>query len=112
MIVRGAGYLFGELAINRFLHVNNCDSIVRAHQLCLDGFNVIFKILFDEKIITVWSAPNYCNRFFNLASILEVDENLDKKFNIFEDADRKATNLELKKQTLESFLNDQDKYFQ
>jgi serine/threonine-protein phosphatase PPG1 len=38
---RGAGYLFGELAINRFLHVNNIDTIVRAHQLCTEGYNVI-----------------------------------------------------------------------
>jgi serine/threonine-protein phosphatase 4 catalytic subunit len=68
-------------------------------------------MLFNEKIITVWSAPNYCNRFFNLASVLEISETLEKKFNIFEDADRKASNLELKKQT-ELLFNDNDKYFQ
>lgn len=37
---RGAGYLFGELAVNKFLHVNNIDTIVRAHQLCTEGYNV------------------------------------------------------------------------
>lgn len=106
---RGAGYVFGELVVDRFQYINNLETIVRAHQLCYDGFN----ILFEGKIITVWSAPNYCNRFFNLASILEIDENLVKNFNIFEDADRKVSNTELKQKTMmELFANEADKYFQ
>lgn len=105
---RGAGYVFGELVVDKFLHTNNIESIVRAHQLCLEGFN----ILFEGKIITVWSAPHYYNRFFNFASIMEIDDNLNKHFNIFEDADRKASNIELKQKTLELFNSEADKYFQ
>lgn len=56
--------------------------VYRAHQLCKDGYLQ----LFGGKLATVWSAPNYCHRYENLASILELDESLNEYFNIFEDA--------------------------
>ena len=56
--------------------------VYRAHQLCKDGYQV----LFDGKLATIWSAPNYCRRYENLACILELDEQLNEYFNMFEDA--------------------------
>ena len=102
---RGAGYIFGESVVKKFLHVNNVESIFRAHQLCKDGY----QILFGGKIITVWSAPNYCYRFYNLASILEIDEFMNKNFNIFEDAECLVSNPEKRKEG--SNASEIDKYF-
>lgn len=68
--------------------------------------------MFNGKIITVWSAPNYMNRCFNFASVLEISENLEKNFNIFEDADQKVSNVELKKKAIGLFNEEKDKYFQ
>lgn len=48
--------------------------------------------MFNGKLATVWSAPNYCYRFNNLASILELDEQLNERFNIFEDAPENKKN--------------------
>jgi diadenosine tetraphosphatase ApaH/serine/threonine PP2A family protein phosphatase len=55
---RGAGIIFGAKLVDKFLQANGMDCIVRAHQLIMEGY----KIHFDNKLITIWSAPNYCYR--------------------------------------------------
>ena len=76
---RGAGYTFGAPIVQKFLQVNGLEHILRAHQLCMDGYQE----LFDGTLSTVWSAPNYCYRCGNLASILEIDETGERHFNVF-----------------------------
>ncbi len=56
--------------------------ILRAHQLCMEGYSS----LFDKHLSTVWSAPNYCYRCGNSASILEVGPGESMYFNVFEAA--------------------------
>ncbi|KAH0428062.1 ser thr protein phosphatase [Colletotrichum camelliae] len=76
---RGAGYTFGAQVVKKFLAVNNMDHILRAHQLCQEGFQV----LYDDRLSTVWSAPNYCYRCGNMASVLEVSDTGERFFNVF-----------------------------
>ncbi|KAJ3363034.1 putative serine/threonine protein phosphatase [Allomyces javanicus] len=76
---RGAGYTFGVNVVEKFLYLNDCRHILRAHQLCMEGYQV----LFDDLVTTVWSAPNYCYRCGNMASILEISPAIDRFFNVF-----------------------------
>ena len=76
---RGAGVVFGSNVVEKFLKENKFDYIVRAHQLIMEGY----KVHFAGKVITIWSAPNYCYRCNNVAAILQLDENLKSSYITF-----------------------------
>eukprot|EP00127_Corallochytrium_limacisporum_P005562 Clim_evm79s207 gene=Clim_evmTU79s207 len=97
---RGAGYLFGSEVVQQFNSTNNIDLICRAHQLVMEGY----KMMFNDTIVTVWSAPNYCYRCGNVAAILELDENLQTNFKIFEAAPGDARGIPAKKPQADYFL--------
>jgi len=79
---RGAGWLFGGSVVKEFNHVNSLNLIARAHQLVQEGY----KYMFDEQLVTVWSAPNYCYRCGNLASIMTVHEDGSRSFTVYDAA--------------------------
>ncbi|PWA43246.1 Serine/threonine-protein phosphatase [Artemisia annua] len=49
-------------------HANGLKLIARAHQLVMEGFNWDH----EQKAVTIFTAPNYCYRSGNMASILEL----------------------------------------
>lgn len=97
---RGAGWLFGDKVSSEFNHVNGLQLIARAHQLVNEGYKVsnvildrtrscVHILIFcqyhfkDKDVVTVWSAPNYCYRCGNVASIMNLGEDLKPEFQIF-----------------------------
>lgn len=97
---RGAGYLFGGDVVAQFNETNKLDLICRSHQLVMEGY----KAMFNDTLVTVWSAPNYCYRCGNVASILELDEHLNKNFKIFEAAPAEARETGQRNEVPEYFL--------
>lgn len=97
---RGAGFLFGGDVVAQFNAVNKLELICRSHQLVMEGY----KAMFNDTLVTVWSAPNYCYRCGNVASVLELDEHLGKNFKIFDEAPEEARDNTQKNSIPEYFL--------
>lgn len=117
---RGAGWLFGSKVTYEFMEINDLKLICRAHQLVHEGIycytnytylfmrkmhtkelydyisyiSVLFtgyRYMFNDKLVTVWSAPNYCYRCGNVASILQfttVDQRNPVLFQAVPDSER------------------------
>jgi serine/threonine-protein phosphatase 4 catalytic subunit len=79
---RGARYIFGPDVVAQFNCANKLELITRSHQLVMEGF----KMMFDNQLVTVWSAPNDCYGPGNMASILEADDTMKNSFKIFDAA--------------------------
>lgn len=63
---RGVGLAFGADVTKRFLQENNLDLIVRSHEVKDEGY----EIEHDGKLITVFSAPNYCDQMGNKGAFI------------------------------------------
>jgi hypothetical protein len=96
---RGAGWIFGNHPTREFLHMNGLSLVARAHQLVQEGYRYMFSNPLDLHaipsaseglLVTVWSAPNYCYRCGNVASIMEVGEGAQRKFKIFREVEASA----------------------
>lgn len=98
---RGAGWVFGERPTQHFNRLNGLDLIARAHQLVQEGYKYMFsdsqrradKEEATGLLVTVWSAPNYCYRCGNVASILDIDEHQNREFRIFKEVKESAAAL-------------------
>jgi len=73
---RGISYTFNENALDDFMKKLNLDLVVRAHQVVDEGF----QFFNGQKMVTVFSAPNYCGQVGNLASVMLIKKNMECSF--------------------------------
>lgn len=83
---RGVSFVFGSDIVADFLEVQDLDLLVRAHQVVEDGY----EFFAGRRLVTLFSAPNYCGEFDNAGGMISVDEDLMCSFQILKPSSRSA----------------------
>jgi len=75
---RQCSFVYGVEAVKQFLKDNKLTSIIRAHEAQVDGFKMqmVNKTSGIPRVITIFSAPNYCDVYKNKAACLKFDNNV------------------------------------
>lgn len=69
---RGVSYIFNEAVVDKFTRKFDIDLIARGHQVQEDGY----QFFAGRKLVTIFSAANYCGEFDNDGAVMTVDETL------------------------------------
>jgi serine/threonine-protein phosphatase PP1 catalytic subunit len=75
---RGVSWVFGSDVISRFLRTHDLDLICRAHQVVEDGY----EFQCDRQLVTIFSAPNYCDEFDNAGGVLIIGADMCCSFKV------------------------------
>nr|PVC51693.1 serine/threonine protein phosphatase [Theileria orientalis] len=78
---RGVGFEFGPDITHTFVSNNDLWYIIRSHEVKQNGYEVEH----DGKVITIFSAPNYCDQMGNKGAFIRIKgDTLEPKFTQFE----------------------------
>lgn len=80
---RGVSYCFGRSVVNKFCTKFKFDLVCRAHMVVQDGYEFFNK----RKLVTVFSAPNYCGEFDNWGAVMCVSKQLLCSFELLKPMD-------------------------
>ncbi|URD81243.1 serine threonine-protein phosphatase [Musa troglodytarum] len=84
---RGVSVTFGADKLAEFLDQHELDLVCRGHQVVEDGY----EFFANRRLVTLFSAPNYCGEFDNAGALLSIDENLFCSFEILKPYDFMST---------------------
>lgn len=76
---RGVSFTFGADVVKRLCQRLNIDLILRAHQVVDNGY----MFFADRRLVTVFSASNYCGEFTNNGAMMIMDEDCKCSFEVF-----------------------------
>lgn len=75
---RGVSYIFGKKNVAEFCSNFNFDLVIRGHMVVEDGYEFFAK----KKLVTIFSAPNYCGEFNNWGAVMSVTTGLMCSFEL------------------------------
>jgi len=77
---RGVGVAFGKDVTENFLKTNDLKLVIRSHEMKEEGY----ELEHGGQLITVFSAPNYCDQMGNKGAFIRLDgKTLTPKFTSF-----------------------------
>lgn len=74
---RQCSFVFGKEAVKSFLSKNSLVAVIRAHEAQFEGYKMHMRN--DEgtpQVITIFSAPNYCDVYMNKGACLKFDNDV------------------------------------
>ncbi|KAI9327724.1 Metallo-dependent phosphatase, partial [Zopfochytrium polystomum] len=69
---RGVSYCFGQAIVKSFLEKHGLELVARAHMVVENGY----EFFAERRLVTVFSAPNYCGEFDNKGAVMSVTSEL------------------------------------
>jgi len=75
---RGVSHKFGNDVLVKYLDENKLALLVRAHQVVPNGYEFIA----NKRLLTIFTAPNYCGEYENRGAFLYVDKELKCRFQV------------------------------
>merc|ERR1719197_1060425 len=76
---RGVGIQFGSDITKDFCETNGLELIVRSHEVRDEGFSLEH----DDRLVTIFSAPNYCDSVGNKGAFIKFEHDLKPQFTQF-----------------------------
>jgi len=82
---RGVSVVFGPDVVSSFLQKHGLDLICRAHQVVEDGYEFFAR----RQLVTLFSAPDYCEEFDNAGAMMSIDTSLMCSFKVLKSQKQK-----------------------
>lgn len=76
---RGVSFTFGADVVDKMCKLLDIDVVFRAHQVVDNGYSFFA----NRKLVTIFSASNYCGEFTNNGAMLLLDEDCRCSFHVF-----------------------------